>query len=176
MLSVAALVVTLPNTVQERLVEVEQVVPVLQVRSNDNLLLSSVVCNNRIVDVDTLERHIGVISGDEGICNVWNIVATVTLTSEVEIPSLDTEGLDELLVEANELLAKLHLVRDIGCTLSEANADGLLDPHHVGEVDPCVRVLDRSESASFPGEWTVLGEQTAQGTATRAAIKPYIAC
>lgn len=176
MLGVPTLVVALPDTVQERLVEVEQVVPVLEVRSNDNLLLSSVVCNDRIVDVNTLERHIGVISGDEGICNVWNVVAAVALTSEVEIPSLDTEGLDELLVEANELLAELDLVRDIGCTLSEANADGLLDPHHVGEVDPCVRVLNGSERASFPSEWTVLSEQTAQGTATRAAIEPYIAC
>jgi len=175
-LGVATLIIALPDTVQERLVEVEQVVPVLQVRSDDNLLLGSIVCNDRVVDVDALEGHVGVIRSDEGVCNVWNVVAAVALTGQVEIPSLDTEGLNELLVEANELLSKLNFVGDVWCTLSEADADRLLDPHHVGEIDPCVRVLNRSEGASFPGEWTILGKQTAQGTAARAAVEPYNGC
>jgi len=93
-------------------------------------------------------------------------------SSQVEIPSLDTEGLDKLLIEANELLAKLNLVGDVGCALGEADANRLLDPHHIGEVDPSVWVLDGGESASFPGEWTVLGKEAAQGTAARAAVEP----
>jgi hypothetical protein len=165
-------VVALPDAFQERLVEEEQVVPVLKVRGNDHLLLSSVVCNDRVVDVDTLERHIRVISSDEGVGNVRDVVTAVALTSEVEIPALDTEGLNELLVEANELLAKLDLVDNIGCALSETNADRLLNPHHVGKVDPSVGVLHGSKSASLPCERTVLSEQATERAAARTAIEP----
>ena len=171
-ISVTALVVTLPKALHEGLVEVEDVLPVLEVRRNDHLLLGSVVAEDRVVDVDTLERHVRVVGGDEGVCDVRDVVATVALSSEVEVPALNAECLNKLLVETDKLLAELVLVGDVGCSLGETHANGLLNPHHVGEVDPGVRVLDRSKSASLPGEGTVLGQQTTEGTATRASIEP----
>jgi hypothetical protein len=129
---VTTFIVALPDAFQEGLVEEKQVVPVLKVGCDDHFLLGSVVCNDRVVDVDALEGHIRVISSDEGVGDVRDVVTAVGFTSQVKIPSLDTEGLDELLVEANELLAELDLVGNIGCALSEANADRLLNPHHVG--------------------------------------------
>ena len=146
--------------------------PVLEVRRNDHLLLGSVVAEDRVVDVDTLERHVRVVGGDEGVCDVRDVVATVALSSEVEVPALNAECLNKLLVETDKLLAELVLVGDVGCSLGETHANGLLNPHHVGEVDPGVRVLDRSKSASLPGEGTVLGQQSTEGTATRASIEP----
>ena len=72
---------------------------------------------------------------DKSIGNVRNIVPGVALTGHVYLVSLHVEGFHELLQKANELLAELDLVSDVGYTLREANSHWLFHPDHIGQID-----------------------------------------
>lgn len=102
---------------------------------------------------------------------------------------MQVEGVDEALVESDELQSKFDFVGDVGNALAEAHTYGLLHPQHaledisiarshrryaslLGQVRPRVRVLHRRQGASFPSEGTVLGQKTTEGRAARATIEP----
>lgn len=85
---------------------------------------------------------------------------------------MEVEGIDELLVETDEFETKLDFVGDVGYTLREANTDGLLNPKHVCEIDPCVWIANGLKSSGFPSEWAILCQKTTKGTATRATVEP----
>lgn len=121
----------------EALVKVQQVLPVSGVPRDNSLLLVGPVTDDGIIDGNALKVVIvGVVGGDVCIGDVWHIVSCIGLASEIDIPAMGIESVDERLVEPNELKTKLNLVGDVGNTLGEANTDGLLDPQHVGQVVP----------------------------------------
>jgi len=56
-----------------------------------------------------------------------HIETSVRFASQVDLPVVETKGVNELLVEAGEFKTELNLIGDVGYTLREANTDGLLD-------------------------------------------------
>lgn len=102
---------------------------------------------------------IRVVCLDETIRNVRDVEAGIRLSSDVDLPLVHIEGVDELFVEASEFSGELHLIRNVGLSLRVTHTDRLLDPYHVGQVGPAVRVLDRAKRARFPGEWAILGQE-----------------
>lgn len=91
----------------------------------------------------------------KGIGNIRDIIACITFASQVDFALLEAKGSDEILVEARKFFAETDFVGDIWRALSEANAHGLFHPEHVGEVHPCVGVLNWSESARHPCKGSV---------------------
>jgi hypothetical protein len=166
---VVASILTLTGGVQERLVEIQEVLPVLDIGQDDDLLLNCLVTDDRVIDRDTCQVEVFVvIRGDEAVRNVRDIVTTVTamviamrllspLACNVCLPVLGLERIDETLVEAAELSSQLHLVSDVGSALAITDADRLFDPEHVGQIGPGVRILDRSQCTGLPSERAVLG-------------------
>lgn len=121
-----------PQSICVGLVEIEQVRPVLDVREDDSLLLKSAVTDDRIIDGHAAELVVIVVVGsDESIGDVGNVVAGVGFTSDVGGGSLELKGVDKVLPEADELLAELDLVGDVGLALAVAYTDGLFDPDNV---------------------------------------------
>lgn len=121
----------------EALVEVQQVLPVSGVPRDNSLLLVGPITDDGVIDGNALKVVIvGVVGGDVCIGDIWHIVSCIGLASEIDIPAMGIESVDERLVEPNELKTKLNLVGDVGNTLGEANTDRLLDPQHVGQVIP----------------------------------------
>lgn len=60
------------------------------------------------------------------------------------------KGFNKLLVETDELLTELDLVRDVGSSLGIANANWLFHPEHVGQVDPGITVGRWRQSTFLP--------------------------
>ena len=161
------------NRVQEGAVEEEQLRPVIHKRYDDGLFLKRVIPNDRIVNSYTSEIVVDrVIRVDECVGDVRHVVSTITLTSQVYLSVLDLKCVDEALVETDELLTELHFVRDVRYPLCITNTDWLLNPHHVGQVDPCVGVLSRGNCARFPSKRAIFGQQTRKRTAAWAAVEP----
>ena len=98
--------------------------------------------------------------------------STYGLSCDISLPVLCLEGIDKALVEAAELRSKLDFVGNVRCALTVANPDRLLDPKHVGQVGPRVRVLNRGERAGLPGEGAVFGQETGERRTARSAIEP----
>ena len=136
------------DLLQESLVEVDDVLPVVDVGNNDSLLLGGLVSDDGVVDGDTLKVVVdSVCEGDESVGDVgtvamksvrrkeqigrWRIdlhvETSVRFASQVDLPVVETKGVNELLVEAGEFKTELNLIGDVGYTLREANTDGLLD-------------------------------------------------
>lgn len=145
----------------------------LDKRENYNLLLDSVVTKDRIIDTDTGKVEVLLVVGlDKAVGDVRNVHAGVRLSSDVRLPVVGVEGINKVLVEAAELLGKFNLVGDIGYALGVADANWLLNPKHVGDVVPRVRVGSRGKSALLPRERAIFIEQPDERTAARATIEP----
>lgn len=100
---VVASILTLTCGFQERLVEIDQVLPELDVGQDDDLLLNCPIADDWVVDRDTSKVEIFVIvRRDETVGNVRDIVTTVALACDVCLPVLGLESVDEALVEAAE--------------------------------------------------------------------------
>lgn len=139
------------------------------------MLLKRVITEDWVVDCHAGEVVVNrIVCIDKGVRDVRDIEAAVALTSQVNLSVLDLKGIDKAFVEANEFLAKLNFVGDVGNALCEADADGLLDPHHVGKVDPCIWVLSRRDRPRFPSKWAILGKQTAEGTTAWTSVEPKV--
>lgn len=138
------------------------------------MLLNSTVTKDRIVDSHTSQIVIeGVVLVDKCIGNVRHIESAVAFTSQVHFPALHIKCIHEISVKADKLLGEFHLVGNVRHALCESDAHGLFYPNHVGQVHPCVRILNGCLSASLPCEWSIFGEETAQGTTPWAAVEPY---
>ena len=137
------------------------------------LLLNGSIANDWVIDSNSLNIVIiGVVGVYEGICNVGHVVPSIAFASHVDWIAFHLESVDEALVETDELQSEFDLVGNIWNSLRVADTDWLLHPEHVREVDPCVWILYRCLGASFPGEGTILGQKTAEGTAAWSAIEP----
>jgi len=125
------------------------------------LFLKRVITEDGVVDCHTGKVVVNrIVRIDEGVRNIGDVEAAVALTGQVNLAVLNLEGIDKALVEANEFLAKLDFVCDVGNTLRKADADGLLNPHHVGQVDPCIWILRGCDRPRFPSKWAILGKKT----------------
>lgn len=155
-------------------------------------LLQDLVADDGVVDGNAGEVVVvRVVPVQELIRHVRHVEAGVTLARNVDLAAMGVKGVDERLVESGEFLGQLKLVGDVRLALRKANANGLsgeeksgqtlqhaalegfsLNPKHVRQVHPGVRVLHRSVGAGLPREGAVLGQETAQRTAAGAAIEP----
>lgn len=118
------------------LVEIKQLVPVLDERHDDSLLLKSTVTKEGIIDGYTTKLVVLIISGcDEGVGDVRNIVACIRLAGDVSCGTLEIESVDKVAPETNELEAKLYFVGNVRLALAVAHAHGLFDPDNVGAND-----------------------------------------
>ena len=134
---VTALLVVLGDLLHECVVQEEQVLPKVYEGEEDNLLLDGLVTNDGVVDGDTSKVEVLVIIGsNEAVGNVGDVVTGVRLSGDVGLPVVESEEVNEALVETTELVAELNLIGDVGGTLRVANTYGLLNPEHVGEVGP----------------------------------------
>lgn len=125
--------------------------PSLHERQRGDLSLQVVVRNGRVVHHDTLEIIVRRIVGvEERTGNIRHEHAGVRLARNIHLVSLDGEGVNEVLEPRLELRRDVLLGRGGRRALREARADGLLDPHDVGQLVPRVGVLDWLEGAVLP--------------------------
>ena len=116
-----------------RLVKIEQLVPVLDKRENNSLLLQSSIANDRIINSYTAKLVvIVIISSDERISDVRNVEACVGFSGDVCRETLHVKGIDEVLPEAGELETEFYFVCDVGFALGVSYSDGLFNPNDVG--------------------------------------------
>jgi len=82
------------------------------------LFLKRVITEDGIVDCHPGKVVVNrIVRIDEGVRNVGDVEAAVALTSQVNLAVLNLEGIDKALVKANEFLAKLDFVGDVGDAL-----------------------------------------------------------
>lgn len=77
------------------------------------------------------------------ISNVGDIIASIALSRDVDRESFHSERIDKVLEETQELCRDFSFIGSRLGALTEACADRLLDPDHVGQIRPAVRVRDR---------------------------------
>jgi hypothetical protein len=138
------------NSLHERIIEVQQVLPELDVREDDNLLLDGLVTNDWVVDTDTSKVEVlGVIGLDEAVRDVWNIEPGVRLAGDVRLPVVESKEINEALVEATELSSKFDFIGDVRCSLSELrNVNGDLAARNAN-------VLPRQLAAQSKACWSL---------------------
>ena len=122
-----------------RLVKIEQLIPVLDKRENNSLLLQSSITDDRIIDSYTTKFVvIIIISSDERIGDVRYVETCVRFSGDVCCETFHVKGVDEVLPEAGELETEFYFVCDVGFALGVAYSDGLFDPDDVGsEMSVC---------------------------------------
>lgn len=137
------------------------------------LLLHSVRAEARIVHHNAFDvKVLLVFAIKHGVGNVRNVVTGIALAGNVNFPVLNAKGVEEVLEETQELIGDVRLARRGRRTLTETRSHWLLDPDHVGQIDPCVGIPDRSECAILPQERAVFLDEALERTATRPAIEP----
>lgn len=82
----------------------------------------------------------GVIGIQHTSCNIRNVLASITFTSDVNLVSFHAKGINEILPETHELRSNVMLVVDSDISGRESGAHRLIDIDHVGEIDPAVGV------------------------------------
>ena len=85
------------------------------------------------------------------VINLRNIVTGITLATDEDFLVVQTEGVDKVFEETEEISSHHFFIGvHSPVTLGKASADGLLNPHHIGEVDPRIRVRYRLECTILP--------------------------
>lgn len=104
--------------------------------------------------------------------DIRHVATRVALASDVDLELLDAKELFKVLEELDKVFGRLFLPSGSRGASRKPGTDGLINPEHVGQVDPRIRVLNRSESAGLPAEATILLQKGFHGTAARTAIQP----
>lgn len=73
---------------------------------------------------------------EHGVCHVWDILARIRLSSDINLLILEIERLLKVFEEAQETGRNSFLTRFCAFTLGETGTDGLFNPDHVGESVP----------------------------------------
>ena len=137
------------------------------------LLMEGSGANDRAIDGDTSDVEVSSIVGlKHGVRNVRYVDASIALSSDICLASIDLESVHKVPVEAQDLLCQFNLICDVRRPLREANSYWLLNVNDVRQVVPAVGVSDGSERAGLPCKGTVLIDHTADGAAAWAAIEP----
>jgi hypothetical protein len=114
------------------------------------ILLNHIVSRAWIVDHDSLHVIQGLVAFVvHSICNVWNVVACIGLSSDVDLTVLKVKGLHEVLPEAKELGCYFDLIGSCWFALRKTSADRLFNPNSVGQIGESVLVLDWCECAKL---------------------------
>lgn len=136
-------------------------------------MLQVPITKNRIIDRHSRKVVVRLVVGvDESIRYVRYIVPSVALASDIDLTALELEIVHPVLIESHELLCKFHLIDDVRSPLSKSDTDRLLNPEHVCQIHPRIRVWGGCKCAGLPCEGTILGNETAEGAAARATIEP----
>jgi hypothetical protein len=90
-----------------------------------------------IVDLDTLQVEVGcIILVKKTRSQVWDILACVALTSDINLVALHAESLDETPPEVVELIRNIDLILHGSRARGETRAGRLINVDHVGQVRP----------------------------------------
>ena len=137
---VATFLVMCADSLHERVVQKQKVLPELNVWENDDLLLDCFITNYRIIDTDTSKVEVlGIVGLNEAICDVWDVVAGIRLASDVCLPVVEAKEIDEALVETTEFCSELNLISNVRCSLRETDSNRLFNPEHVGHYQSVKR-------------------------------------
>lgn len=133
--------------------------------------LSNVVRDTGVIDHETGQVEVLlVVLVQHRSSNIRAIHAGVRLSGDVDFAAMQSEEVDKVLPERQELSGHLLLARNVRLALGEASADGLLDEDHVGQIVPGIGVWDRRVGAGLPDSGSILVKESVQTTAPRAAI------
>lgn len=144
-LGVATVFLMLTDRLHEGVVEVQKVLPELNIGKDDDLLLDRFVSNDGIINGDTSQVEVLIVIGlDEAVRNIWDVIPSVRLSSDISLPVIQFKEINEALVKATELGSKFDFIGDIGCSLRVTHANRLFNPKYIGEVVPAVGILDGS--------------------------------
>ena len=101
------------------------------------LLLYRIVADAGVVDLGCLEVEVGLVAVVvHSICNVRDVVSGVALARNEDLAVVETEGVDVLLPESEELCCSFFFVRGCGRALVESGAERVFYPDGVGQVCP----------------------------------------
>ena len=129
--SVPTSVRTPVDVVHERLVQAEDRLPVVNKRHGRDIVLHHPVSRRRVVEHDARDVVVRLVRGVvHGVRDVRDVVARVRLAGDVDLAVVQTEGVHEVLEEAQELRRDFDLVgrRGRASLLAEAGTRRLLDP------------------------------------------------
>ncbi len=82
------------------------------------------------------------------------------------------ERIQEILEETQELRSHVGFAGRGWSALGKASANRLLDPDHIGQIDPGIGILDWLVGTILPQEWTIFLEEAFKRRAPRAPIEP----
>ena len=91
--------------------------------------------------------------------NVWDVHASIAFAREVHPPVFHAEKLDEVLPESDELCSQLIYSLDVWFALRKANAERLIDPDDVCQIEPGEQVWRWFVHSRKPIDGTIFGEQ-----------------
>ena len=132
-----------------------------------------VVTDDGVVDEGAGEVVVGgVVLVKHGGGDVGDVAAGVGLAGDVDFKILDAEDILPVFEEFDEVLGDFFFRGGGYFADGVAGADRLLDPEHIGEVDPRVRILDGGVGSRLPSKPSVFLEEAFEGTATRASVQP----
>ena len=108
----------------------------------------------------------GIVAVQEVTSNVWDILTSITLASDVNLVALHAKGINEILPECGKLISNINFIvnKDISGWVS--SADGLIDPDHIGQVGPWIWIWDRCICARLPTKRSIFLKQSIKGGAS----------
>ena len=138
--------------------------------------------NPAISDSDACQVYPLIVHQLQFASDVWNIMASIALSSDVDVSALELGILDHEVVQKvvevvpDGVLAPSQLPQTVDET--KACADGLIDVHDVCVVVPREFIVLQLEwifdvrLVKFEVEWPILCVQTQHGRAARASLEP----
>lgn len=94
------------------------------------LLLHSVITCARVVDLNGLKVIVVLVAiGIHGVSNIRDVVTCIGLSSNVDLPAVEAESVNEGLPEAEHFLRSARLIRACGLALVESSACNTSVPH-----------------------------------------------
>lgn len=98
--------------------------------------------------------------GTDRFSDIRDVDASIAFASEVHLPVFHAKKPDEVLPEPDELDRELIFGLDVWFALCVANAEWLIDPDDIRQVEPCEWIWHRCIHARKPIDGPILGEQT----------------
>ena len=120
-------------------------------RGKRTLLLNSICACARVVDHYGINVIVSrVLSVQHRISNVRHVVSGIAFASNEDLTTLQSKEIYKVLEEAQKFPGNVRLAGSVRCSLRKPSSHWLLDPHHVGKIDPGPFISERLECAILP--------------------------
>jgi len=113
-----------------------------------------------------------VVSVQHSICDIRYIVSSIALSCDINFLVVQIKGIQEILEKSQELRRYVCFASCGWCALRKASSDWLLDPDHVGQIDPGIRILDWLVGAILPKKRSILLKEAFERGASGASVEP----